>query len=356
VIAESIVLTRGISCQGNFEPDSVFTSEFGTIVNETLSGGGRKPLPDGYGNDIDNTFLRGRVEKNGFPMGFTFWDRNEGLGSEVVAYEYFANTQGVDFRAHHRGYAGYATYTLDLSPQLTSTSRSYFRSDRILPATGFTYTYQYQSVSNGTDATVSDKKKGYHGEGFVAGFEQQMNIEVDRHHLVLGLQLEQEILEHNGISLGSEQDSESTHILSTWPNEVASVQPVFFSQNGALYVQDEIPFGSHVTLSGGVRFDADDEYGHAINPRFGLVRSPPEGIGFKGLYSEAFKSPTVFEQFDEFRGNQNLDPEQISTVEGEINFQAPRKAYLRANVFYNHLKDLIQVAPNLDPTRFPIGP
>ncbi len=343
--------------QGNFEPDSVFTSEYGNIANDRLSGGARKPLPDGFGNDIDNIFLRGRLERNGFEMGFTLWDRDEGLGSEVVAYEYFSNTPGIEFRAHHRGYGGYAGFSFDLTPELVSTSRAYFRSDRLLPETGFTYTYQYQSVSNGVDPPVQDKKKGYHGEGFVTGFEQQINVDSgERHKLVLGLQVEQEIKQYNGISFGPEQDSKSTIIPFTWPSELPSVQPVFFSQNAALYVQDEVDFGSHFTLSGGIRFDADDEYGHVFNPRVGLVRSPPEGFGLKLIYGEAFKSPTVFEQFDEFRGNEDLDPEQIYTVEGELNYRVEGKAYLRVNPFYSHLKDLIVVAPNPDPTRFPIGP
>ena len=342
---------------GNFEPDSVFTSEFGNIANDRLSGGERKPLPDGFGNDIDNLFLRGRLEKEGFSMGFTIWDRDEGLGSEVTGYEYFANTSGTEFRAHHRGYSGYAAYTYDVTEKLVSTSRGYFRSDRILPETGFTYTYQYQSVSNGVDPPLPDKKKGYHGEGFVAGFEQQLNIDAgDRHKLVLGLQLEQEIKQYNGISLGPEQDSKSTIIPFTWPSELPTVQPVFFSQNAALYIQDDIPFGGDVALSGGIRFDADDEYGQVFNPRVGLVRSPDRGPGFKVIYGEAFKAPTVFEQFDEFRGNPDLEPEQASTVEGELNYRLEGKAYLRANLFFNRLKDLIVVTPNPDPTRYPIGP
>ena len=111
-----------------------------------------------------------------------------------------------------------------------------------------------------------------------------------------------------------------------------------------------------MALSGGIRFDADDEYGQVFNPRVGLVRSPDRGPGFKVIYGEAFKAPTVFEQFDEFRGNPDLEPEQVSTVEGELNYRLEGKAYLRANLFFNRLKDLIVVTPNPDPTRYPIGP
>ena len=101
---------------GNFEPDSVFTSELGNILNDRLSGGERKPLPDGFGNDIDNLFLRGRLEKDGFSMGFTLWDRDEGLGSEVAGYEYFANTPG--------------TESSSPSPWIFGIRRLYVRSDR----------------------------------------------------------------------------------------------------------------------------------------------------------------------------------------------------------------------------------
>tara|TARA_Y100000588_G_scaffold289813_1_gene308460 strand:- start:754 stop:1263 length:510 start_codon:yes stop_codon:yes gene_type:complete len=168
----------------------------------------------------------------------------------------------------------------------------------------------------------------------VAGFGQQLNIDAgERHKLVLGVQLEQEVLEYNGISLRPEQDSRSTIIPFTWPTEVLSVQPVFFSQNAAFYIRDDIPFGSDIALTGGIRFDVDDGYGHAINPRVSLVRSPSTGVGFKLVYGEAFKSPKVFEQFDEFRGNPDLEPEQAATIEGELNFRLEDRAFVRANFF-----------------------
>ena len=114
-------------------------------------------------------------------------------------------------------------------------TRAYFRNDRILPETGFVYTYQYQSVDNGIDPAVPDKKKGYHGEGFTVGLEQHLNLDLsERTGLVLGVQLDQEIKEHWGISLGPDQDAHSTIVASTWTSEQRSVQPVFFSQNAAL--------------------------------------------------------------------------------------------------------------------------
>ena len=202
-----------------------------------------------------------------------------------------------------------------------------------------------------------DKKKGYHGEGFVVGLEQQLNLDLsERDGLVLGFQLEQEIKEHWGISLGPDQDASSTIVASTWESEQRSVQPVFFSQNAALYGQYEYRLDPQHTLAAGLRFDADDEYGHVFNPRLSVVRSPKRGLGFKLLYGEAFKAPTVFEQFDEWRGNEQLNPEEVATSEAELSYHFTERAVVRGGFFYSRLTDLIVVAPNPDPLRVPIGP
>ena len=342
---------------GNFEPDSVQTTEHGVIVNEQNADGSRLTVPDGFGTDVDDVFLRGRLSTGGFGAGFTFWDRDEGLGSEVVGYEYFANTSGLDYRAHHRGYTAYADYRFQLAPGAESYTRAYFRSNQILPETGFYYTFQYQGVDNGVDAATVDKKKGYHGEGFAAGADQQVNVELsERNSLVGGIQVAQEIKQYFGISLGPEQDASSTVVASTYATEERTVQPVFFSRKAAVYVQDEHRFRDGYALTGGLRVDLDEEYGQTVNPRVSLVRSPKRGMGFKVLYGRAFKAPTVFEQFDEWRGNADLHPEKIGTGEIEVSYQLEERAYLRAGLFHSQLTDLIAVAPNPDTTRVPVGP
>jgi len=347
----------GSHFHGNYEPDAVLTTEYGNIANETRPDGTRKPLADGFGTDIDDIYLRGRIQRDAFALDLTYWDKREGLGSEVVGYEYFANTNGLDYRVHHRGLGALATYGFDLREDIASQSRLYFRSTRILPETGFVYTYKYQSVDNGTDPAVPDKVKGYHGEGFVAGLEQQLNADLSaRNSLVLGLQLQQEIKQYFGISLGPRQESSSTIVHSTYTSEARSAQPVFFSHNAALFVQDEHQLTPEMTFTGGLRFDMDDEYGHVLNPRLTLVRSPATGPGLKLMYGQAFKAPTVFELFDEFRGNEDLEPERIATSEVELSYRVSRTAVLKAGCFHSKLTDIILVAPNRDTLKVPIGP
>jgi outer membrane receptor for ferrienterochelin and colicins len=341
---------------GNFEPDSVLTTEFGNIANERVATGTTRPLADGFGTGINDVYLRGKAQKGGVSLDANFWDKREDLGSEVVGYEYFTNTNGIDYRVHHRGYTVASTYDADLRPDLASRTKLYFRSSQILPETGFVYTYKYQRVDNGIDPGTLDKIKGYHGEGYVAGLEQQFNLSpAERHAVVFGLQLEQEIKQYFGISLGHTQSSASNIIASTYASETETVQPLFFSKNAAFYLQDQYQIDDELAFTGGLRLDLDDEYGHVLNPRLTLVRSPQAGPGFKLLYGQAFKAPTVFELFDEFRGNEVLEPEKVATSELEVNYRLP-KAHVRAGVFYSRLTDIIVVAPNPDTTRVPIGP
>jgi len=347
----------GLYFRGNAEPEQVLTTEYGNIANERTADGATKTLPNGFRTDIDDLYLRGKVQKGRFAIDFTYWDKEEGLGSEVVGYEYFANSPGVNYGIHHRGYSAQAQHGAELKPGLSSKSRLYFRSNQILPETGFVYTYKYQSVDNGVDAKVEDKVKGYHGEGYIAGLEQQFNYDLSRDQsIVWGVQIEQEIKQYFGISLGPRQQASSTIIRSGYTSEEEVVQPVFFSKNAALFVQDQYQLGTDYTFTGGLRFDMDDEYGQVLNPRFTLVRSPQTGFGFKVMYGHAFKAPTVFELFDEFRGNERLDPEKNATTEIEFNYRIAHTALLKANFYYSKLTNIILVAPNPDPIRVPIGP
>lgn len=340
----------------NFEPDSVLTTEHGVIANERNPDGSRKAIPDGFNTSINDLYLRGRIAKDGFALAFNFWDRNEGLGSEVPGYEYFANTEGIDYRAHHNGFSIIGVYDTELDDRVNSTSRVYFRNTSVRPGTGFVYTYQYQSVNNGVDSAVVDKKKAYSGDGYVVGLDQQMNFELaDRNLLIAGVQLEHYIKQYWGISLGPEQDISSTNVGSTFPNELPSVQPVYFARNFAFYAQDEHRFDDRYHLTAGVRIDVGNQFGNSINPRLGFVRKG-KGINFKLLYGQAYKIPTVFELFDEWRGNENLEPEKINTGEVEIGYTFKKSARIRANIFYNSLQDLILEAPNPDTSDVPLGP
>lgn len=342
---------------GNFEPDSVLTTEYGNISNERNTDGSRKRILEGFDTSVDDLYVRGRIRKDGFTAGFSIWNRNEGLGSQVNGYEYFANTPGLDYLAHHTGNTVYTSYEFDLSPRITAKTLLYYRNTNILPETGFYYTYKFQSVDNDVDPIVVDKKKAYGGKGFAGRYEQQVNIKFsDRNNVVLGFHVERVTEQHFGISLGEKQASSSTVVGSTYDSEERTVQPMFFSRNFALFAQDEYNFGSGYKITGGLRYDDDGRYGAVMNSRLALVANYRSGVNLRLLYGEAYRAPTVFELFDEWRGNGNLKPQEISTFEMLLTYSISELLSVRGNLFYSDLGNLIVEAPNPNPVTVPIGP
>ena len=111
--------------------------------------------------------------------------------------------------------------------------------------------------------------------------------------------------------------------------EQKSVQPMYFSKNWALFIQDEHKIKDYL-FTGGLRYETDSEYGDILIPRFALTGSPGP-LNFKLLYGQAFKAPTVFELHDEWRGNDKLEPQKIKTSEVELSYQPFDKMYLQFN-------------------------
>jgi len=110
----------------------------------------------------------------------------------------------------------------------------------------------------------------------------------------------------------------------------------------------ELDSGSGCPLSGGTR------YVPSLNPRFGLVWTPTDAIGFKLLYGRAFRAPTLQELSDKppvpdlsqgrFEGNPGLTPALIDTLEAGVEATAvagESKLRLRANGFLNLFTDPI---------------
>ena len=340
----------------NFEPESVFTTEHGWISNEVDADSNTRVIPDGFNTSINDFYLRGHAAKGGFRLNVNYWERKEGLGSEVVGYEYFDNTEGLDYQARHSGLSLAAEYTTGLGSNLQSVSRVYYRNTRVLPETGFYYTFQYQSVDNGLDSAVVDKKKSYNGEGFVMGLEEQLLARLgENNRLIVGIQGEQLIRQYWGISLGEDQDPQSTLVQSSFPYQSDTALTMFFTKRGAVYVQDAHDFGKGWGATAGIRYDIDQQFGDVFNPRIALVRTPQKGFGMKVLLGQAFKAPTVFELYDEWRGNRELEPERVTTAEMEMGYRF-KNAAVKANFFGSQVQNLIVVLPNRDTNEVPVGP
>mgnify|MGYP006145486073 FL=1 len=343
---------RGISDPGNyftnnFEPDSVLTQEYGMIANEP-----NKRLNDGYKTGINDYYVRGRLQDGGFVLGFNFWNKREDLGSEVVGYEYFANEKSIDYHIHHQGKTLYLDYNYNINSRIESLSRVYIVNTSVLPETGFTYTYQYQSVNNGIDPVVTDKKKTYESEGFLFGLEQLFKFHLCKsNQIITSVQFEQKIRQYFNIYLENDILDEQNPAF-----EGIAIHPVYFSKNGAILIQDEQRLGEKLFLTTGGRFDIDEYFGSQINPRLALVRNVNEGFGFKLIGSRGFRAPTIFELYDEWRGNSNLKPESAWTTDLDIFYTLKSRGIFKVNFFMNHQSDEILLLDNPDPSLYPIGP
>lgn len=325
----------------NYEPTTVTTTEAGDVAN-TNDDGSPIALADGFDTSVDDLYFRGVYELNGFSLGFNWWLKREGLGSEVVGYEYFANTPGVPYQVEHSGYTVYVKNSGEITDKLSSNSKMFYRNTSILPNTEFVYTYKYQSVG-----PYKDKSKNYHGEGFAYGLDQQFDWELSEANGVTGgVMLEKKIQQYAGIGLGVTQDVSSNVVDSTYDTETPSVVPVYYTNEAGLYLQDEHKFSDAAVLTLGGRLDYNSTYGKSINPRVALVGTLSDMFGYKVLYGESFKAPSVFELYDEWRGNEDLEPEMIKTSELELNYFLAKRVLVKANFFHSRLENLIVVAPN----------
>lgn len=330
----------------NYEPDSVNTQEYGMIANEP-----NKKINDGFKTGINDYYVRGRLQDGGFSLGFNFWSKQEDLGSEVVGYEYFANTDGIDYQIHHQGKSLNMDYRYNIGDRVHSLSRVYFINTSVLPETGFTYTYQYQSVDNGVDPPVLDKKKTYQSEGFLIGMEQLFEYQIGKkNQIITSFQFEQKVRQYFNIYLENDIINEQSPTISG-----LTIQPVYFSKNGAVLLQDEQKLFENLYLTAGLRYDIDQYFGNQLNPRLALIRNVKEGFGFKLIGSRGFRAPTIFELYDEWRGNENLKPEHTWTSDLQLFYTIKSLGLFKVDFFANYQSDEILLLENLDTDVVPIG-
>ncbi len=110
---------------------------------------------------------------------------------------------------------------------------------------------------------------------------------------------------------------------------------------------------SNLSLTLGVRYDDYNDIGSSTNPRAGIVFGPTENLYFKLLYGTAFRAPTFNELFTLVdpvaRGNPDLDPETLTTVEFLVGYNFTEKIGATVTYFNTRLEDLIETRPDPDP-------
>lgn len=134
------------------------------------------------------------------------------------------------------------------------------------------------------------------------------------------------------------------------------IQPFMLPQRRKvdyLYVQDEWNFTKDWTVTAGVRHDRYSDFGGTTNPRVAVVWDASLDLTAKLLYGRAFRAPSFNEQYGinnpVNRGNPDLQPETISTLELAFTWQANKDAEVNFNVFRYGMRDIISAIPNPPP-------
>jgi iron complex outermembrane receptor protein len=101
-------------------------------------------------------------------------------------------------------------------------------------------------------------------------------------------------------------------------------------------------------LTTGIRRDDYSDFGATTNPRVALVWDASLDVTAKVLYGRAFRPPSFSEQYSinnpVLRGNPNLNPEIIDTLETAFSWQARADTQLQLSLFRYKMKDIIRTA------------
>ncbi|RJF97603.1 TonB-dependent receptor plug domain-containing protein [Noviherbaspirillum saxi] len=138
--------------------------------------------------------------------------------------------------------------------------------------------------------------------------------------------------------------------------DYSTIQPFMLPQRrkiNYLYVQDEWQFARDWALTAGVRHDRYSDFGGTTNPRLALVWDAALDLTAKLLYGRAFRAPSFSEQYSinnpVQRGNADLNPETINTLEAAFSWQARRDLQLNLSIFRYNMDDIIRATPNPAP-------
>ncbi|MBK7001563.1 MAG: TonB-dependent receptor [Rhodoferax sp.] len=112
-------------------------------------------------------------------------------------------------------------------------------------------------------------------------------------------------------------------------------------------VQDEWNFAKDWTLTAGVRRDLYSDFGGTTNPRLALVWDASLDLTAKLLAGRAFRAPAFNEAYSfanpVARGNPDLRPETIRTVELAFAWQARGDTQVNLSLFRYDMQDIIRL-------------
>ncbi len=114
-----------------------------------------------------------------------------------------------------------------------------------------------------------------------------------------------------------------------------------------LYAQYDYHLLDNMKLIAGLQANKVEGLKLSLAPRLGVIWYPVEKLSIKGLYSQAFRAPRINELYMNFPGlvlllgNEDLDPEKVSTIDVGIGYQA-EQVQLRIDFFHSSQSGIIR--------------
>jgi len=121
-------------------------------------------------------------------------------------------------------------------------------------------------------------------------------------------------------------------------------------KNVFAFLQDEWRFVKDWALTAGIRYDNYSDFGNTFNPRTALVWETRYDLTTKLMYGSAFRAPSFLELYSANnpanRGNPNLKPETMDTVELAFDYRPSDKLHMGLNIFNYWWQDIIRFIPD----------
>ena len=157
------------------------------------------------------------------------------------------------------------------------------------------------------------------------------------------------IMGNQYITLGVEQNR--TSYLKDYSNPARTDYRAESTTQNAFYAQDKLTFGRN-TLTGGLRFDDNSQFGSGTSGSLGFVHDLNNGMLIKASIGQAYKAPNIkeadgnyvfthgFPGATVFQGNSNLKPETSKNAEIAFSMRG-EKAKFSAALYQTKIKDMI---------------
>ena len=111
---------------------------------------------------------------------------------------------------------------------------------------------------------------------------------------------------------------------------------------------------SNFTIEAGGRWNYHSTYGNNLTYTFNPSYLLHNRVKLFANLSSAFKAPSLYQLFDPYIGNQQLEPEKSTVFEGGLDYYASTDFKLRLNNFYRKTRNAIQYI-TVDPANFTGG-